>query len=231
MLDETRLPGRCTIGHMVDRTIPELPMTTPMTQTTRARVLRAASIAVVLLTAAACADKAKRTAATDSVLARDLALAGQQTANPTFQDTAVATRTKAGGSRAERAARSRSDAHRAAAENTYANARRTSARAATDARAHRATAADGRRAGAGTRSDRRVHRHRRRRHADERVEGLLVDESAGRQDRRDTQLRDHRIERRGDSRGFDRRARDRQRHAWSERRDGADATPRALGRS
>jgi hypothetical protein len=65
-------------------------MTTPIAQTTRARVLRAASIAVVLLTVAACADKAKRTAATDSILARDLALAGQQTANPTFQDTAVA---------------------------------------------------------------------------------------------------------------------------------------------
>lgn len=68
-------------------------MTTSMAQTTRA--LRAASIAVVLLTAAACADKAKRTAATDSVLARDLALAGQQTANPTFQDTAVAPAPKA----------------------------------------------------------------------------------------------------------------------------------------
>ena len=65
-------------------------MTTPMAQTTRARVLRAASIAVVLCIAAACADKAKSGAAADSILARDLALAGQQTANPTFQDTAVA---------------------------------------------------------------------------------------------------------------------------------------------
>jgi hypothetical protein len=75
---------------MLDRTIPELPMTTPMALATRVRALRAASIAVVLLTIAACADKAKTRAAADSVLASDLALAGQQTANPTFQDTAVA---------------------------------------------------------------------------------------------------------------------------------------------
>jgi hypothetical protein len=61
-----------------------------MAQTTRARLLRAASIAVVLCAAAACVDKAKSSAAPDSILARDLALAGQQTANPTFQDTAVA---------------------------------------------------------------------------------------------------------------------------------------------
>lgn len=64
-------------------------MTTPRAQTTRARMLRAASIAVVLFTAA-CADKAKSSGAPDTILARDLALAGQQTANPTFQDTAVA---------------------------------------------------------------------------------------------------------------------------------------------
>jgi hypothetical protein len=46
--------------------------------------------AALLVALAACGDKSKRTAATDSDLARDLALAGSQPVNPTFQDTAVA---------------------------------------------------------------------------------------------------------------------------------------------
>ena len=62
-------------------------MNIPTAQRTR---LRASAIAAALLAAAACGDKAKSTASTDSALARDLALAGQQTAQPTFQDTAVA---------------------------------------------------------------------------------------------------------------------------------------------
>ena len=45
---------------------------------------------LALTSAAACGDKAKETANADSALAADLALASVQTAQPTFQDTAVA---------------------------------------------------------------------------------------------------------------------------------------------
>jgi hypothetical protein len=58
-----------------------------------ARSARAWSIGLILLLAAACTDKAaKARAVADSDLARDLALAGTQTAAPqaTFQDTSVA---------------------------------------------------------------------------------------------------------------------------------------------
>ncbi len=58
--------------------------------TARSFRLRAFAVAVTLLTAAACSDKAKSAASADSALAKDLALAGQQTAQPTFQDTALA---------------------------------------------------------------------------------------------------------------------------------------------
>lgn len=51
---------------------------------------RAASIGLTLIAAAACSDKAAKKAATDSALARDLALANTQVAQPTFQDTAIA---------------------------------------------------------------------------------------------------------------------------------------------
>jgi len=47
-------------------------------------------LGIALASAAACADKAKETANADSALAADLALASAQTAQPTFQDTAVA---------------------------------------------------------------------------------------------------------------------------------------------
>ena len=46
--------------------------------------------AVALLGVAACGEHSTNRASTDSALANDLALAGQQTAQPTFQDTAVA---------------------------------------------------------------------------------------------------------------------------------------------
>jgi hypothetical protein len=46
--------------------------------------------ALALTAAAACGDKAKARAAADSDLARDLALAGAQPVQPTFQDTAIA---------------------------------------------------------------------------------------------------------------------------------------------
>ncbi|MEP6494647.1 MAG: YMGG-like glycine zipper-containing protein [bacterium] len=65
-------------------------MPTLMAQLTHDRSRRAVSISVLLLLAAACTDKVAKKAAADSVLARDLALAGQQSAAPTFQDTAVA---------------------------------------------------------------------------------------------------------------------------------------------
>lgn len=52
--------------------------------------IRAASAMLVLMAAAACSDKAAKKAAADSALARDLALAGAQPAQPTFQDTAIA---------------------------------------------------------------------------------------------------------------------------------------------
>jgi hypothetical protein len=58
--------------------------------TARLNRFRASAVVVALLAAAACSDKNKATASTDSALAKDLALAGQQTAQPTFQDTAVA---------------------------------------------------------------------------------------------------------------------------------------------
>ncbi len=51
---------------------------------------RAVTIGLALIAASACADKAAKSGAVDSSLARDLALAGSQTAQPTtFQDTAV----------------------------------------------------------------------------------------------------------------------------------------------
>jgi hypothetical protein len=46
--------------------------------------------AIALLGLAACSEHSGNRAATDSSLARDLALAGQQTAQPTFQDTTIA---------------------------------------------------------------------------------------------------------------------------------------------
>lgn len=49
-----------------------------------------AVLGLLAIAASACADKASRQAAADSTLARDLALAGAQTAQPTFQDTALA---------------------------------------------------------------------------------------------------------------------------------------------
>jgi hypothetical protein len=45
--------------------------------------------AAILMAASACRDNAAKTAATDSSLARDLALASSQAAQPTFQDTAL----------------------------------------------------------------------------------------------------------------------------------------------
>jgi outer membrane protein with glycine zipper len=53
------------------------------------RALRAWSLGIALVTLAACRDKANGPGA-DSTLAKDLALAGQQTAQPTFKDTAIA---------------------------------------------------------------------------------------------------------------------------------------------
>ncbi|MGH7619242.1 MAG: YMGG-like glycine zipper-containing protein [Gemmatimonadaceae bacterium] len=53
--------------------------------------IRIAPLAIGLaLITAACGDRTKKAPQADSSLARDLALAGNQTANPTFQDTAVA---------------------------------------------------------------------------------------------------------------------------------------------
>jgi hypothetical protein len=63
-----------------------LPMITSMPRSGRLRVF---ILAAALIGVAACSDKAKAPA-TDSSLARDLALAGQQTSEPTFKDTAVA---------------------------------------------------------------------------------------------------------------------------------------------
>ena len=57
--------------------------------TTPARA-RALSAGLALIALSACADKAAKQAATDSSLARDLALASAQPAQPTFQDTALA---------------------------------------------------------------------------------------------------------------------------------------------
>ncbi len=59
------------------------------TKLARTRALRAWSAGAVLVAAAACSDRSK-SADTDSSLARDLALAGTQTQQPTFQDTAIA---------------------------------------------------------------------------------------------------------------------------------------------
>jgi hypothetical protein len=57
----------------------------------RTRALRACSFGAILLVATACADRAAaKRAEADSSLARDLALAGAQTSEPIFQDTAVA---------------------------------------------------------------------------------------------------------------------------------------------
>jgi hypothetical protein len=53
------------------------------------RAARAWSIGITLITLTACRDKAGGPGA-DSALAKDLALAGQQTAQPTFKDTAIA---------------------------------------------------------------------------------------------------------------------------------------------
>lgn len=47
-------------------------------------------LGIALATAAACADKTTKTVQADSTLARDLALASSQPAQPTFQDTAIA---------------------------------------------------------------------------------------------------------------------------------------------
>lgn len=56
----------------------------------RAFRFRAFVVSASLLAVAACSDKTKSAATADSTLAKDLALAGQQTAQPTFQDTAIA---------------------------------------------------------------------------------------------------------------------------------------------
>lgn len=53
------------------------------------RALRTFSVGLAVVAAAACRDQNK-SAGADSALAKDLALAGQQTAQPTFQDTAMA---------------------------------------------------------------------------------------------------------------------------------------------
>lgn len=67
-------------------------MNFPAPTMARAKLMRACIIAVALVTATACGDKAaKARAAADSDLARDLALASSQpAAQPTFQDTTVA---------------------------------------------------------------------------------------------------------------------------------------------
>ncbi|HTE44928.1 MAG TPA: YMGG-like glycine zipper-containing protein [Gemmatimonadaceae bacterium] len=67
-------------------------MLIPMAQLTDKYLRRAVALAAlaVLSLAAACADKAAKTATADSSLTRDLALAGQQASVPSFQDTAVA---------------------------------------------------------------------------------------------------------------------------------------------
>jgi hypothetical protein len=57
---------------------------------TKMASFRAVSIASALVIAAACSNDAAKRAQTDSSLARDLALAGAQPAQPTFQDTAIA---------------------------------------------------------------------------------------------------------------------------------------------
>jgi hypothetical protein len=54
-----------------------------------ARAARVWAVGIALIAVAGCRDKASGPGA-DSTLAKDLALAGQQTAQPTFQDTAVA---------------------------------------------------------------------------------------------------------------------------------------------
>jgi hypothetical protein len=65
-------------------------------------ILRRAAAVLTLASAVACGDKQAKTAAADSSLARDLALAGAPTANPTFEDTAVAPApSQAGGEREE----------------------------------------------------------------------------------------------------------------------------------
>src|SRR5262249_28321736 len=51
---------------------------------------RVAPLAAALAVAAACSRDADKKAQTDSSLARDLALASAQPAQPTFQDTAIA---------------------------------------------------------------------------------------------------------------------------------------------
>ncbi|HEX4684950.1 MAG TPA: YMGG-like glycine zipper-containing protein [Gemmatimonadaceae bacterium] len=57
---------------------------------TRSHVTRGAGLLVLIAAAACGGDKEKARAAADSDLARDLALAGAQPVQPTFQDTAVA---------------------------------------------------------------------------------------------------------------------------------------------
>lgn len=64
-------------------------MMTSMAKLARTGALRAGLVGAALLGAAACRDKAA-TGAADSTLSKDLALAGQQTQVPTFQDTAIA---------------------------------------------------------------------------------------------------------------------------------------------
>ena len=66
-------------------------MNSSMAARARVKLLRGFMIGAALMSAAACTDRAaKERAQADSDLARDLALAGAQPANPTFQDTAVA---------------------------------------------------------------------------------------------------------------------------------------------
>src|SRR3954467_7588079 len=57
---------------------------------TKMASLRAVSLTTALIVAAACSNEAAKKAQTDSSLARDLALAGAQPAQPMFQDTAIA---------------------------------------------------------------------------------------------------------------------------------------------
>lgn len=57
---------------------------------TRMAPVRAVALLSVFVVAAACSSDSARKAQTDSTLARDLALASSQPAQPTFQDTAIA---------------------------------------------------------------------------------------------------------------------------------------------
>lgn len=65
-------------------------MRDPRAKLARAAARGAAMMALTVFALAACTSKTDSRAAADSALARDLALASSQTAQPTFQDTAIA---------------------------------------------------------------------------------------------------------------------------------------------